>query len=497
MSLRIGVEIGEWTLTAVWRAGAGWRARTVPRRADAPLVRDLGELLRPLARRRAGSRLAIAPPESYVRTVHLEAKAAAHPAAAVRELLPAMLPFDVDRAQVSVRPRRGHAGDVLVAACDRERLAVELDALWQAGWPVAAAIPSGVALVHAAGLSGALLRGPVLLMDIGERRTTLALAADQELVYARDVAVGLSHLITALTSEVSVGDRLLRLTADQARALAQRLGMPAPEAADVPGELPVARYIAMIQPVLEQLVGEVRRTLAAGGQAGLTAPPGALLVSGAGAALPGLDAWLTAQLGMPVTRLGIAASGRDAGTVSAVAAGLAAVGDLGWDLQPAPARQRRVVASLGIWLAQAGVVAAIAVACLAAHWQGQASQARQRLAALHERRSALEPVVALQAAVAAADEQERRLLVGAAVHAAWMRRFADQMPEAVRLSELEVAPGNAKMAGEAQPGSEPTAESHLSALRLSLEEHELCQDAQLSSNRGESLVTFTLECRLP
>ena len=505
MSLRIGVEFGEWTLTAVWRAGGSWRSRSVPRHPDQPLARDIAELLRPLARHRAGSRLAIAPPESYVRSIRLEGRGTAKPSEAVRELLPAMLPFEVERAQVSLRPRRGRsAGEFLVAACDRDQLSVELDALWEAGWPAAAALPAGVALVHAAGLAGALDQGPCLLMDLGERRTTLALAVEHEPVYARDVALGFGHLVAALTSEVSVGDRVMKLSQEQAHALALRLGMPDPTTADVAGpasggasELPMARYIAMIQPVLEQLVGEVRRTLAAAGQSGLTAPPGMLLLSGSGAALPSLDAWFSKQLGLPVTRLSFPAQGRDAGPASAVAAGLATVSEYSLDLQPASARQRRVIAWLSVRLMQAGVLAAVAVAGLALLWQVRASEARRRLSTYEARWEALQPVVALQAEVGGAEDLERRLLSGSRVQPDWLRRVAEHVPAAVRLSELSLVGGKAQLAGEAQPGQEASAEGDLSTLRLALEEQGLCRSAQLSSNRNESLVTFTLECQLP
>lgn len=498
MSLRLGVEFGDRTLTAVWRARGGWRSRTVARRPDAPLSRDIAELLRPLARHRTGSRLSMAPPESYLRAVRLEPGAAAKPADAVRELLPTMLPFEVDRAQVSVRPRRGHPRNVLVAACDRDRLREELDAMWEAGWPVAAAVPSGVALVHAAGLAGMLGQTPVVLMDIGERRTTLALAADHEPVYARDVALGFSHLLAALTNEVSVGDQVLRLSAEQAHALALRYGVPETEtAAPVAGELPAARYVAMIQPVLEQWVGEVRRTLAASGQVGLSAPPTGLLLSGPGAVLLGLDGWLSKQLGLPVTRLTIAALGPEAGTTSALATGLAAVTDLGLDLLPPAARQRRTMAVLGVRVAQAGVIAALCVSGLALVWRDRASEAHQRAARLRARSEAQQPIVLLQAQVAAAEALERQLLADARVRAEWLRRVAAQVPEAVRLSELSVGAGGVRIAGEAEPREEPTAEAHVSTLRSALEAERLCRDIQLNSSRGESLVSFTLECRLP
>ena len=514
---RIGVEVGARTLKAAWvahRPGGrtAWQFVQCPRSHDAgpeALQRDLSQLLRPLYRQRFLASLTLAAPTSYVRSLTLQVADLKRLPDAVREQLPQLLPFDVDRAQVQFRVRRRQPVDgqwdclVSVAACDAASLRQELEALWQAGWGAHCAAPAALALVHAAKALDAVRQDPVVMMEIGERRTTIVLVEDGEVMYARDVALGMDHFIDALTAQVSVGDRTISLSREEAQALLQTVGIPEPAAGAHAGprEIPVTTYVAMIQPVLEQLVSEVKRTMTSGTHAAKAASPGGVLISGEGSRMPNCDQWFSKQLAVPVARLTCERFVGSEGKASAITCGLALCDrSFPLDLQPPPFRRRWALTRTAAMAWRGLAVVTMGVWLGAGLWYVRDRAVSHQVRALEARRQSLQPVVALRDAVEAHTLLVRRLTIDRGVPVDWFRRLATDFPIPVRLTKLVLdAEAPVSMEGQAQERDSPAAAA-LSSLTLWLGQATLCGNTQLGSSHpqatDDTLVAFSLTCQL-
>ena len=513
--VRIGLELGERALTVVWtvRHVGGrveLRCRQQRRSAGASaeaLRRDLAQLLAPLRRHRLRGRPILAAPPSYIRRLTVPAQDAKRIPEAVREQLPALLPFDVQQAQFSYlvqEPRSEGVWTVSVAACEAAPLQHALEALWQIGWVSSAVTPAALALAHTARAVQAVGPEPIILMEMGEDQTTMALVMAGDVISARDVALGLGHLEDALMSQVSIGERTLSLAREEATALAREVGIPQDATASTVGraQLPLATYRAMIQPVLEQLVTEVRRTMSLWAQNPRAPIPQRILVSGAGAQLPGCEPWLSGQLEMPVARLNCDPLLDSYGSTAAVACGLALFDrPPALDLQPKVFRRRVVATRFAARLWPVLAWAALLVGVGAGSWHVGRRHAAQQLATLTARSDNLAPVRILQEAVAGHAQLVRRLEVEQSLPVAWFHQLAHEFPNSVRLMRVRVgADHGVSLVGEAQE-REQSPEAHVSELTLWLEQAAVCQDVQLGSTsrlqETGNIVEFALTCRLP
>lgn len=505
--LSIGIELGARTVRAAWAQGrrvepARVRCRE-QRRSDetnpSTLPRDLASALRPLRRHWFRADVTLAAPQSTMRRLTLRVAHAAQLSEAVREQLPQLLPFEVERAQVHFVIEHSRRVDgqlecsVLVAACEREALQHELEALWQAGWVATRVIPSALALYHAAEATDALGRDPVMLTEIAERATTVVLVDAGQITYARELTLGDEHLTEALTGQVSVGERAIVFSREQAEAIRRQVGVPETPSGDVAvgqGVMPVATYLAMIQPVLEQLVSEIRRTMTFGAQAATGGAPTRLLLSGVGARLPRLDQWLSQQLAMPVVPMegGAIACGLVMGkSASSI------------NLQPLAWRRRGRVVRAASWLWRGLALVALVCWLDAGWWQLQRQPVAQRVRALKAQWAELHPVAELHESLAAQARLVRRLSVDEGVPLEWFSRLAQEFPNPIRLTRLTVtAQRQVSLTGQAQE-REQTPEASISELALWLEHAGLCRSVQLGSTHrvvsSGSLVEFALTCQ--
>jgi type IV pilus assembly protein PilM len=514
--IRIGVEVGARTLTAVWNSGriggaASWHLLQCRRTQDDPasLSRDLAQLLRPLRRWRSTASLTLCAPTSFVRLLTVQVNDLKQLPQAIRERLPTLLPFDVEQAQYAFRVKRHSRVDdqwecqLSLAACEAGLLQQALAALWQAGWAARAIAPAALALAQTAKTLQALGQDAAVLMEIGERRTTMVLVEAGEVVYARDVALGIDHLIDALTARVAVGSATISLTREEAEGLLQQAGIAetASGAALGPRGIPAATYLALVQPILEQLVSEIRRTMTFGAQAAKAAVPIRVVVSGAGCRLPNMASWLSQQLAVPVVRLNCEPLLGQEGSAAAIACGLALFEPVPKpDLAPAPVRQRWLLLQLAARLWRGLLLAALLIWAAAGLWQARRQEVSRQLQMLASRWVAVKPVVELQAALAAHTQLVQRLVVQDGVPLEWFVRLSRDFPNPVRLVRLSTqANGEVRVEGEAQE-REQTAEAYVSELGLWLERARVCRQVSLGSTgrvTAESpLVTFSLTCQL-
>jgi Tfp pilus assembly PilM family ATPase len=509
----IGLEVDRAHVRAVCRlhrAGGHtqWRYAQAPRSGGA-LADDLARLLRPWRRWRLRAHVVLAAPEGTVRLVTVTSPDPRGAAQALQQQLPALLPFETARVQIRFQVRRQQRVDgryeslFAVAACERQSLQEAVEALWRAGWPVAGVAPAGLALAGAAQALGALAGPTAMLLDVGGRRSTLVSLEGEELAYARDVPLGVDHLRDALMGGVSAGHQQVQLSRPEADAVLQQAGIPALEtpAAELRG-MPAPTYLALVQPILEQLAEEVRRTMTFASRTTTATAPTRLLLSGEGLRLPGFERWLGRQLGVPVERLSAAPLVGADGEAAALVCGLAArPQDGALNLTPPTAQQRRqALRGLAMgWrlLAVAAGLVWLLTARVQQDAQAAAHHRRQVAAAWAER----QPVVALRAALAAQDETERGLLGPSPVTVEWLHRLSEGFPDPVRLSQLTLGERQrVDMVGEAQ-AREQAAEAYVSELALWLEQGGLCRGVRQDSSRRtqgqEQLVGFGLTCQRP
>jgi hypothetical protein len=469
----------------------------------------------------------------------------------VQERLPPLFPFEPTRCRshyrlLSRQSSNGALGCVLqVAACDLEALNRDLAAFWRIGWIPSFACPTALSLGALLSAQGPLAeKEPVLVVELGAGHSTLAIAANRQIVFARDVALGSDYLTEALTCQVMVGRESLQLSWEQAERLKCEVGIPEADSTVQPleGRLPLQRYHAMLQPALEQWLGEIQRTMAFGIQSLPEAVPQTVLLCGGGSQLAGLERWLSQQLGLPVESLTLQPILGEDLPAFAVTCGLLVVEGasrqplrpssaprltVGPGLQPprpcppCVSRGRRgedgaeplagvnllpektlktrrliraaritikglIVAVMGVWLG----IGAMALKLRPA--QGQ-------LATLEQRWKRLEPVTALAEAVATHATLLETLSGTQGVSAQWLKRLAEDFPHPVRLTELSIsAGGEVRAAGQAQ-AREQSPEAYVSELAIWLEQVGLCQDVRLGSTQRKphdpELVDFSLTCQ--
>ncbi|MDP3702821.1 MAG: pilus assembly protein PilM, partial [Candidatus Omnitrophota bacterium] len=471
-------------------------------------------------RLRVTGSLTLCAPTSYVRLLMVQIPELKQLPNAVRDHLPALLPFEVERAQYGYRVRRQHRLDeqwecqLSMAACEAAPLQQDLEALWDIGWTTRAVAPAALALAQTAKALNVLGQDSAVLMEIDERRTTMALVEAGEVIYARDVALGTDHLTDALTARVSFGESAVSLSRDEAAALIQETGIPDPAGGESLGlrHLPVTTYLAMLQPILEQLVSEVRRTMTFGAHAAKASEPIRVLVSGEGSRLPRIEPWLSQQLSVPVVRLNCEPLLGTEGATAAIACGLALFEQPPKpDLQPRYARRRWLFLQTATRLWRLFAVATVLL------WAGMSVEYPRRLAVsrqletLKARWHEAEPIEALQAKVQTQTQLIHRFVMQEGVPMDWFSRLARDFPEPVRLVSLSVpAKGDVYMDGEAQE-REQTPEAYVSELGLWLERARVCRQVQLGSTartgpptkefgggagEDDALVKFSLTCQL-
>ncbi|MBI2495961.1 MAG: hypothetical protein HYY59_00385 [Candidatus Omnitrophica bacterium] len=537
--LRVGLELGPQSLTIVWarkRPGGTveWRFRARVRSKDESpeaLRQDLARLLRPLRRHRLRTHLFLAAPNSYLRWLTVMVPDAKRIPRAVQDELPKLLPFEVPKAQfqffVRHQQRVGEEIECLVsvAACERAPLQRDLEALWQVGWVPKAVVPSALALAQTAKALRAVDKEPVVLVEIGAQRTVMVLMDAGEAVYARDIRLGEDHLIDTLVGQFSVGQATVSLSQEQAKALVREEGIPEPATAVPPpavadagpreGEtairsqstvgqmrLPTATYLAMIQPVLEQIASEIRRTMTFGADAATAAVPQRVVISGEGSRIPHCDQWLSKQLAVPVVRLNCEELIGREGSAAAVTCGLVLFErPPKLDLQPPSSRRRGRFLRQATLTWQVLAVLALVIWLGIAFWQVRRRAVAGRLQTLETQWKGLQPIVALQKETEAQTQSVDRLVMKRGVPTEWFRRLASGFPAAVRLTRCGVgASRQVSLSGEVEE-REQTPEASVSELTLWLERVRVCNDVQLRSTRragaGGHLVAFELTCQLP
>jgi len=516
-ALRIAIDIGSHAVKVVWTTsspmgGQKWHCAQRPYQADtvssAAWTRLLRGLLRPLSRRRFTAPVVLVVPQSHLRQVVLSVTELARLSEALQAEVPRLFPFDPARAiarfrLLSQQRTNGTLACTLqVAACDAQVLQRDLEAICQVGWVPSQAYPAALAVEALARAQGHLGVEPVAFVEVGARHSIIGVASNGSVIFAREVASGSDALTEALMAQVQVGEEGVQLSREEAESLKQTLGIPSSELAVPPvrSRLPVMTYQAMLQPVLEQWLSEIQRTIAFSLQSHPEAEPTALLLCGGGSQLAGLDRWVGAQLGIKVQRLSVESYlGTDLSACSVAVGALLAEDATAVSLLPKSTQQTRQVirgqrkamqvllgVGLVLWL---GIIQATS----------HATRLRQQLAPLEQRWHALEPVTAVSTTMTNYSLILQTLVAGQEASVKWFRNLTDGFPDPVRLTALTVTDeGAVELAGQAE-AREQAPEASVSELAMWLEQQGLCHRVHLGASernpQHQEQVDFNLTCR--
>lgn len=244
------------------------------------------------------------------------------------------IPFELAEAAWDWQPlaERGGAADLWVGVAPRAELTGLLALLAQVGLDPQVVLPAAPALATL--LAPGVLEAPAAapaegeptpaapaaapveaVLDLGEERTQLCLAAGGRLEAARTVAVGAGGLARALARDLAIPE------ADASALLrAEAAGEPPPPALAALAADP--RAGDALRRALTPLVREVRATLRAWRARVGPRPVARLWLAGGLARLPGLPALLAAEVDGPVLPIALARPAAD-GLPAAAAPGLA------------------------------------------------------------------------------------------------------------------------------------------------------------------------------
>ena len=506
--IRVGLDLGAQAVKVAWCEGpsgapGAWRLASRARALDESperLAAIVHELLAPLRRHQQRVDVVLAV-QGHIRNLRLDAEESRDIARSIRERLPKLFPFEAQRCLV--RHRLLGDGGVQVAACDAVELAARLRLVCAGGWLARRAWPSAYAASAVALAQGIGRDEPVLLLELGARRSIVAILSRGEIVLAREVALGSDVLTEALMSQVTVGDARVQLSWEDAEGLKCRIGiLPGQSASQssVEGRMPVATYLALLQPILEQWAGEMQRTIAYSAQSHPDVMPKQVLVCGGASRLAGLEWWLAQQLQLTVQRLSLAPLVGEDRPEFAVACGLAlAAPEACVDLLPSRAERTRRIVQLASAVSYGLLGLAVAVWLGVAMLGWQRRDVERQVAVVIARQRALAPVERLLGIVAAHERLVRDATGAQAAPVAWLRRLADGFPPALRLTLLSDDPtGRVHLTGQAQDRGQ-TPEAAVSEFAMWLDRSGLCGDVHLeSSQRSASqadLVEFGLTCQ--
>ena len=183
--IRIGIELGSRSIKVVWTKDSEaqapqWHCDQRSRHAsDGPehIRQALLDLLAPLKRLRYRARVSLAAPQSHLRILNLQVPSLKEIPKALYDQMSGLFPFDPAQSQfcyrvITQRPVDHRLDCTLqAAACDARILRQDVADLWRAGWVPSHVHPMAHALAALAQAQGQLDGDPILIFDIGARRS--------------------------------------------------------------------------------------------------------------------------------------------------------------------------------------------------------------------------------------------------------------------------------------------------------------------------------------
>ncbi|MEI6863267.1 MAG: pilus assembly protein PilM, partial [Candidatus Omnitrophota bacterium] len=191
--------------------------------------------------------------------------------------------------------------EVSVAVCPIETSKKYVNILEKAGVKPAAFISTPYGLEKIAKLSIAADAKPVSYIDIGKTYTELIIMKGSALVFSRKIPVSGDDFTKSLTSMLVTDKGKVQLSLEEAEAIKREIGIPKEDDTRLAGgKIPAYHILSMIRSPLELLTAEIGRCFDYYREEGGSGNIESIILSGGGASLSGLVAYLAGDLGLNV-----------------------------------------------------------------------------------------------------------------------------------------------------------------------------------------------------
>jgi len=191
--------------------------------------------------------------------------------------------------------------EVSVAVCPIETSKKYVSILDSAGVKPAAFISTPYGLEKIARLSITADEKPVSYIDIGKTYTELIIMKGKALVFSRKIPISGDDFTKSLTSMLVTDKGKVQLSTDEAETVKREVGIPKEDDAKLAGcKIPAFQVLSMIRSPLEQLAAEIGRCFDYYREEGGSGNIESIVLSGGGASLSGLVAYLAGDLGLNV-----------------------------------------------------------------------------------------------------------------------------------------------------------------------------------------------------
>jgi type IV pilus assembly protein PilM len=184
--------------------------------------------------------------------------------------------------------------------------------------------PSGIstiphALWHCMQMIPEAREGLTALIDIGATKTSINMVKDNSLQFTREIAAAGNAFTEAIKEAATLEGALLDFA--EAEEIKKEYGIPKEEDDErAKGHVPLQKISFVMRPVLERLLGEIRRSFEFLKIRFNEEEAGRIFISGGGAKLKGLKEYIAGQLG---TRVEVLTPFKDMPPILAIATGLA------------------------------------------------------------------------------------------------------------------------------------------------------------------------------
>ncbi|MCK6457466.1 MAG: hypothetical protein L6Q92_13180 [Phycisphaerae bacterium] len=220
---------------------------------------------------------------------------------AVQLKLSQQLDYDVQEAVLCVEPpvSTGESSAPWVGAVaihrDQARLVTQLCDVLRVRLVAMTAGPS--ALAEWGRIAAAIeAKGIEAVLSVGERASTLVVYRDGHAFVSSELPLGLADFTRALMRPIIHGDDVIQLDEAGATALRDSVGIPSPDRVIESLNVPSARLLPLLEPVLQQFAKHLTQWLSFARSSGSGASVTRLTLAGPGARIQGLAETLAARL---------------------------------------------------------------------------------------------------------------------------------------------------------------------------------------------------------
>ncbi|MBU0759940.1 MAG: type IV pilus assembly protein PilM [Candidatus Omnitrophica bacterium] len=194
--------------------------------------------------------------------------------------------------------RTGPKLQIIAAVADRNVVQEKIDILQKAGIR-----PLGISIIpNALGsvlerISGINPEEVVSVLDMGAKFTALCIFKGSKLEFSRDIPVGGDHLTQGLVRKITLPDREINITLEQAEIIKKECGIPRKEELEQSvGPLSKSHILAIMKPTLERLTSDILRSINYYRQYFKIPKIDRLLLSGGGSRLKNIEEFLSTNL---------------------------------------------------------------------------------------------------------------------------------------------------------------------------------------------------------